>query len=82
MDKNIARRPCRTGRISWRGVLGPSWLDTPHAITITEIAAACAALDYGYAVRFSHQIDEIIARDEEGNFAAEGRIPHKDHRGR
>ena len=62
MDKGIGRRSWRTIGISWRGVLSPSWPDKPHAITITDFAAACAALDYGYAAWFSPQIDEVIAR--------------------
>jgi hypothetical protein len=58
-------------------VLCPSWLDRPNSITITDVAAACAALDYGYASWVSHQIDEVIARDEEGS-PAKGRLPHND----
>ena len=72
MARKTSRRRFRSVGISWRGVLGPSWLDNPHA---TDIAAACTALDYGCAAWFSHQIDEVIARDEEGNLAAEGSAP-------
>ena len=32
-------------------------------------AAGCAALDYGYATWFSHQVDEVIARDKEDDLA-------------
>ena len=48
---------------------GPSWLEQPHAITVADIAAGCAALDYGYATWFSHQVDEVIARDKEDDLA-------------
>jgi len=33
------------------------------------MAGGCAALDYGYATWFSHQVDEVIARDEEDDLA-------------
>ena len=69
MHRNPAHRPCRTVGISWNSVLGPSWLEQPHAITVADIAAGCAALDYGYATWFSHQVDEVIARDEEDDLA-------------
>jgi hypothetical protein len=81
MDRNTSRKPCRRVGTSWHDVFSPSWRDKPHATTITEIAAACAALDYGYAPWVSHQIDEVIARDEEGSPAAERRPLHDNSRG-
>jgi hypothetical protein len=77
MDRNTSRR--RTVGISSH--LGPSGLVKPHDLTITDIAIACLALDYGYSAWFSHQIDEVIARDEEANLATDGRLPHNDHHG-
>jgi hypothetical protein len=81
MQRNPAHRPCRTVGISWNSVIGSSSVDQPHAITVADIAAACAAQDYGYATWFSHQVDEVIARDEEGDLAGDGRLQHNDHRG-
>ena len=58
-----------------------SSVDRPHANTVADIAAGYAALDYGYAAWFSHHVDVEVARDEEGDLAAKGRLPHNDRRG-
>ena len=59
-----------------------SCTETPHTDLAARLAAGCAALDYGYATWFSHQVDEVIARDEEDDLAGDGRLPHNDHRGK
>jgi hypothetical protein len=82
MHRNPTHRPCRTIGISWNSVIVLSSGDQPHATTVADIAAGCAALDYGYATWFSHQVDEVIARDEDGDLPADGRFPRNDHRGR
>jgi hypothetical protein len=46
------------------------------------MAAECAALDHGYATWFSHQVEEVIAREEEDEPAADGRLLQNDHRDR
>jgi hypothetical protein len=79
MHRDTTHRPCRTVCTSWHNVLGS--VDRPHANTVADIAARCAALDYGYAAWFSHQVDVVVARDEEGDLAAKGRLPHNDRRG-
>ena len=78
MHGNPAHRPRRTVGISWKNAIGSGSVDQPHANTVADLAAACAALDY--AAWFAHQVDEVIAREEEDNLAADGRLPHKDHR--
>ena len=60
-------------------MIGSSSVGQPHASTVADIAAACAALDY--AAWFAHQVDEVIAREEEDNLAADGRLLHEDNRG-
>jgi hypothetical protein len=52
-------------------------LDQPHAVTVAEIAVACAALDYGCATWSSHQVDVVVGRDEEDNRTVVGRLLHK-----
>ena len=59
---------------------GSSSVDQSHANTVADVATGCAALDGGYATWFSHQVEEVIAREEEGDLAGDGRLPHKDHR--
>jgi hypothetical protein len=54
----------------------------PHANTVADMATGCAALDYGYATWFSHQVEEVIAREEEDELPADGRLLHNDHRDR
>jgi hypothetical protein len=61
-------------------VLGSSSVDQPHAKTVADMAAECAALDHGYATWFSHQVEEVIAREEEDEPADDGRVLHNDHR--
>jgi hypothetical protein len=82
MHENAPRRPRRTVGISWKNAIGSGSIDQPHAITVTDIAVACAALDYGYAAWFAHQVNEVIAREEEDNLAGDGRLAHNDRRGR
>jgi hypothetical protein len=59
----------------------PHRLDQPHAVTVADIAVACAALDFGCATWSSHQVDVVVTRDEEDNRAVVGRILHKIDRG-
>jgi hypothetical protein len=79
MHRNTPHRPCRKIGISGHSVLGSSSVDQPHAKTVADMAAECAALDHGYATWFSHQIEEVIARDEEGDAATDGRVLHNDY---
>jgi len=58
MHRDTTHRPCRTVCTSWHNVLGS--VDRPHANTVADIAARCAALDYGYAAWFSHQVDVVV----------------------
>jgi hypothetical protein len=74
MNRNTTHRPCRKIGIFGHSVLGSSSVDQPHAKTVAEIAAECAALDHGYATWFSHQVEEVIAREEEDELAADGRL--------
>ena len=47
--------------------------DEPHAITVTDFAVACAALDLGCATWSSHQVDVVVVREEEGSRAVSER---------
>jgi len=58
----------------------PDRLDQPHAVTIADIAVACTALDCGCATWSSHQVNVVVARDEEDSRIVEGRHAHKVHR--
>jgi hypothetical protein len=58
----------------------PDRVDEPHAVTVADIAVACAALDYGCATWSSHQVDVVVARDEEDHRTVAGRLVHKIHR--
>jgi hypothetical protein len=62
-------------------LFAPDRVDQPHTITVTDIAAACAALDYGCAAWSSRQVDAVVARDEEDDHAIGGQFVHKVHRG-
>jgi hypothetical protein len=64
------------GAVDLNNALAPHQVDQPHAVTVADIAVACAALDYGCATWSSHQVDVVVARDEEGDLAAKGRLPH------
>ena len=79
MREVTPRGPRRTTGITRYSVIGS--VDPPHAVTIADIAAACAALDYGYAAWFSHQVDEVIAREEEDNLYPGGHLEHNNGRG-
>jgi hypothetical protein len=52
-------------------------LHQPHAVTVADIAVACAALDYGCAAWSSHQVDVVVAREEEGSRAVVGQLSHR-----
>ena len=82
MHRNTTHRPCRAVGTSRHSALGSNSVDQPHANTVTDMAAGCTALDHGYATWFSHQVEEVIAREEEGDLAADGRLPHSDRRDR
>jgi hypothetical protein len=69
MHRNTTHRPCRTVGISRHSALGSSSVDQPHARTVADMTAECAALDHGYATWFSHQVEEVIAREEEDDLA-------------
>jgi hypothetical protein len=74
MNRNTTHRPCRAIGISRHRALGSGSVDQPHAKTVADMAAECTALDHGYATWFSHQLEEVIARDEEGDAATDGRL--------
>jgi hypothetical protein len=82
MHRNATHRLRRTAVISRHSVLGSSSVDQPHANTVADIATGCAALDCGYTTWSSHQVEEVIAREEEGDLAADGRLPPNDQRDR
>jgi hypothetical protein len=43
-------------------------------MAVTDIAVGCAALDYGCATYSSHQVDAVIAREEEPTRDINGRL--------
>jgi hypothetical protein len=62
-------------------LFAPARADQPHAVTVTDIAVGCAALDYGCATWSSRQVDTVVARDEEDDHTIGGQFVHKVHRG-
>jgi hypothetical protein len=79
MHLSPSHRP--RGAVGLDRVPAPHRLDQPHAVTVADIAAACAALDYGCATWSSHQVDVVVARDKEDNHAIVDRVLHKIDRG-
>jgi hypothetical protein len=46
------------------------------------MAAGCTALDHGYATWFSHQVEEVIAREEEDSRTDSNRLLVNDQPGK
>jgi hypothetical protein len=44
-------------------VCAPNRANQPHAVTVSDIAVACAAMDYRCATWSSQQVDAAVARD-------------------
>jgi hypothetical protein len=65
------------GAVGLDDVPAPDRLDQLHSVTVADIAVACTALDYGCAIWSSHQVDVVVARDEEDNRAVVGRLLHR-----
>jgi hypothetical protein len=73
MHLSPSHRP--RGAVGVDHVSAPNRVDQPHAVTVADIAVACAALDYGCAAWSSHQVDVVVARDEDGWFCCRSTAP-------
>ena len=82
MHRSTTHRPRRSAAISRHNAPGSSSGDQPHARTVADMATECAALDCGYATWFSHQVEEVIAREEEDNRPVSRRLLVNDKPGK